>query len=172
MRLEIEIDGRLRKVELERAELKDGGQNGHWHGTIDGEAVAFEAHLLSPEVLSLIVGGASYRVVLEEDASERALLIAGRRVPYRVDDPRSLKSRRSHGAGADGPKTIKASMPGRVIRVLAQKGAQVEMHQGVVVIEAMKMQNELKSPKTGRVVEIRVSAGETVALGDVLAVIE
>jgi biotin carboxyl carrier protein len=67
---------------------------------------------------------------------------------------------------------IKASMPGRVVRVLAERGVEVEAHQGVVVIEAMKMQNELKSPKAGMVVEMRVLAGDTVSAGDVLAVIE
>jgi biotin carboxyl carrier protein len=63
-------------------------------------------------------------------------------------------------------------MPGRVVRVLAQAGDKVEANQGIVVIEAMKMQNELKSPKAGVVVEVRVSAGDTVAAGQVLAVIE
>ena len=63
-------------------------------------------------------------------------------------------------------------MPGRVVRVLAARGEEVEAHQGVVVIEAMKMQNELKSPKAGRVAEIRVAPGDTVSAGDVLAVIE
>ncbi len=67
--------------------------------------------------------------------------------------------------------TLKASMPGRVVRVLVEWGAQIEAHQGVVVIEAMKMQNELKSPKAGKVVELKVSAGDTVGAGDVLAII-
>ncbi|HTZ88891.1 MAG TPA: acetyl-CoA carboxylase biotin carboxyl carrier protein subunit, partial [Alloacidobacterium sp.] len=71
-----------------------------------------------------------------------------------------------------GPKPIKASMPGRVVRVLAQQGEDVGAHQGIVVIEAMKMQNEMKSPKAGRVAELRVTVGDTVSAGDVLAVIE
>ena len=63
-------------------------------------------------------------------------------------------------------------MPGRVVRVLAEKGEAVEEHQGVVVIEAMKMQNELKTPKKGRVAELRVVPGDTVVAGDVLAIID
>jgi biotin carboxyl carrier protein len=63
-------------------------------------------------------------------------------------------------------------MPGRVVRLLAAQGDEVKAHQGVVVIEAMKMQNELKSPKDGRIAELRVAPGDTVAAGDVLAVIE
>jgi biotin carboxyl carrier protein len=63
-------------------------------------------------------------------------------------------------------------MPGRIVRLLVEKGEVVAAHQGVIVVEAMKMQNELKSPKNGRVAEIRVSPGDTVAAGDILAIIE
>ena len=63
-------------------------------------------------------------------------------------------------------------MPGRVVRVMVEKGDTVTAHQGVLVLEAMKMQNEVKSPKEGRVRELRVSPGDTVSAGDVLAIIE
>ena len=63
-------------------------------------------------------------------------------------------------------------MPGRVVRVLVGAGDEVEEEQGVVVIEAMKMQNELKSPKAGRVVRVGVAVGDTVGSGDVLVVVE
>jgi biotin carboxyl carrier protein len=163
VKLEIEIAGKIRVVEYSPGEARV---------TLDGKVVEVEAQLLRPGVLSLIVAGRAWRVVLEDDANEPALHIVGERIPYRVDDPRSLKARRAHSTGSDGPKAIKASMPGRVVRVLAQRGETVEAHQGVVVIEAMKMQNELKSPKAGRVAELRVSPGDTVSAGDVLAVIE
>lgn len=163
MKLEIEIAGRIRALEY---------TPGAPTVTLDGVAVAIEAQMLRPGVLSLIVEGRAWRVILEDDANEPALHIAGERIAYRVDDPRSLKARRAHSAGADGPKAIKASMPGRVVRVLAQQGEAVEAHQGIVVIEAMKMQNEMKAPKAGKVAGLRVTAGDTVAAGDVLAVIE
>lgn len=163
MKLEIEIAGRLRKIEWKPGESV---------ATVDGAASPIDAHLLRPGVLSLIIAGRAWRVILDEEANEPQLHIAGSRIPYRIDDPRSLKARRAHSAGADGPRSIKASMPGRVVRVLAQKGDAVEAHQGVIVIEAMKMQNELKSPKAGKVAELRVVPGDTVSAGDVLAVIE
>lgn len=163
MKLEIEIAGRVRVVDFTPGEKTM---------TVDGSAIAVEARLLRLGVLSLIVDGRAWRVVLEEGADETAVLIAGQRIPYSVNDPRSLKARRAHASGADGPRPIKASMPGRVVRVLAQPGDVVEAHQGIVVIEAMKMQNELKSPKQGKVAEIRVKPGDTVAAGDVLAVVE
>jgi biotin carboxyl carrier protein len=163
MKLEIEIADKVRTLEYTPGESSI---------TLDGVPVAIEAQMLRPGLLSLIVEGRAWRIVLEDDANEPAVHIAGERIPYRVDDPRSLKARRAHSAGADGPKAIKASMPGRVVRVVAQKGEAVEAHQGVVVIEAMKMQNEMKSPKAGKVAELRVSPGDTVAAGDILAVIE
>ena len=172
MKLEVEIEGRLRIVEL-----APGTSSGQYHVTLDGQPLEIEARMLRPGVLSIIIDGRSHRVVLEDDApaingNDPALYLDGRRFPYRIEDPRSLKTRRAHAGGADGPKVIKASMPGRVVRVLVERGQAVEANQGVVVIEAMKMQNELKSPKAGTVTEMRVVPGDTVTAGDVLAVID
>lgn len=163
MKLEVEIAGRTRVVEYVPGETSV---------VTDGISVPVEAQMLRPGVLSLVVDGHAWRVVLDDDANEPAVLVAGDRIAYRVEDPRSLKARRAHSAGSDGPHAIKASMPGRVVRVLAQAGQTVEAQQGVVVIEAMKMQNELKSPKAGVVAEVRVKPGDTVSAGDVLAVVE
>jgi biotin carboxyl carrier protein len=166
MKIELEIDGQTRPVEIAPGKAK-----GRWTIRIDGAIVESDACLLRPGVLSLIVGGTSHRVVLDDDLADPALHLDGRRIVWQADDPRSFRRRRRHG-GTEGPVTLKASMPGRVVRVLVQRGAQVGAHQGVVVIEAMKMQNELKSPKEGRVAELRVVPGDTVASGQVLAVIE
>jgi biotin carboxyl carrier protein len=89
-----------------------------------------------------------------------------------VEDPRSLQGRRGTGAGMDGPRPVKSPMPGRVVRVLVEAGENVEEGQAVVVIEAMKMQNELKSPKAGRVARVVVGVGDAVGSGDVLVVVE
>ncbi len=163
MKLHVEIAGQTRSIQY------SPGEN---TAIIDGQELEVHARILRPGVLSLIVDGRACRIVLEEGADESAVHLSGHRIPFRIDDPQSLKSRRSHAAGVDGPRTIKASMPGRVVRLLAQEGDAVEAHQGIVVIEAMKMQNELKAPKAGRVAELRVTAGDTVASGDVLAIIE
>ena len=167
MMVRIEIDGQLRQVELIRG---DGNQ---YRASIDGEPeVQIEALILRPDVLSLQINGKSYRCVLEESSEGSAVHISCRRLLYRIDDPRSLKSRRQRHGGAEGPKPVTAPMPGRVVRLLATVGDQVEAHQGIVVIEAMKMQNELKSPKAGKVTQIRVEPDGTVSAGDVLAVVE
>ena len=118
--------------------------------------------------MSLIVEGRQYRCVLDGDG----VVIGGRRFGFEVEDPRSLQGRRGGAGGAQGPRPVKAPMPGRVVRVLVAAGDEVEEGQGVVVIEAMKMQNELKSPKAGRVARVGVAVGETVGSGDVLVVVE
>lgn len=166
MKLQLEIDGQMRQVEIQ-----PGKAPNQWQVSIDGELVHADACLLRPGVLSLLVEGRSYRVVLDDSADEHVLHLGSSRIPYRAEDPRSLRSRRRH-AGPDGPAVIRASMPGRVVRVLVEKGQQVAAHQGIVVIEAMKMQNELKSPREGRVADLRATPGATCASGETLAVIE
>jgi biotin carboxyl carrier protein len=165
MMLHLEIGGRTCQVEVEP------DAPGQWRIRVDGQPVEADAHLVRPGVLSLLIAGRSYRIVLDPDTAEPALHVGHQRIPYRLDDPRSLRSRRRQ-AGADGPVTLKASMPGRIVRVLVAKGDAVAAHQGILVVEAMKMQNEMKSPREGRVRELRVSAGDTVSAGDILAVIE
>ncbi len=116
---------------------------------VDGRSVTVDGRFLQAGVLSLLVAGRQYRCVLDGDG----VVIDGRRFGFEVEDPRSLQGRRGAGAGTDGPRPVKSPMPGRVVRVLVEVGQEVEEGQAVVVIEAMKMQNELKSPKAGRVAE-------------------
>ena len=157
----LEIGGRKRRVELPSAK-------GTMECVVDGRPIVADARMLQEDVLSLVVEGRQYRCVLDGNA----VLIGGRRFDFDVNDPRSLQGRRGAGAGSAGPRAVKAPMPGRVVRVLVADGEDVSEKQGIVVIEAMKMQNELKSPKAGRVVRVAVAVGETVGAGDVLAVVE
>jgi biotin carboxyl carrier protein len=166
MTLHIQIDGRTRRIELPDA------LTGSIICSLDGEPKQFDVHLLSPGVLSLVIDGRSHRCILDEGPTERAVLLDGKRFVYALDDPRSLRSRRGAAADAGGPRPIKAPMPGRVVRILASAGDAVDAQQGILVIEAMKMQNEMKSPKAGSVVRIAVVVGDTVQAGQVLAVIE
>jgi biotin carboxyl carrier protein len=177
--LEIEIDGVLRRVSLER-------QGESYVAHMDGRAIPVDVCEPMPGVLSLLVGengggdngrgdnggGRAYRCVRTIYADEETIALIGHEHRVAVTDPRSLRAqRKGHGAG-NGAVHIKASMPGRVARVLVAPGDSVEAHQGIVVIEAMKMQNELKSPRPARVVEVRITAGDKVASGQVLAVLE
>jgi biotin carboxyl carrier protein len=87
-------------------------------------------------------------------------------------DPRRLRSAAAAGPLAGGVTGIVAPMPGKVVRVMVEAGAEVEAGDGIVVVEAMKMQNEMKSPRAGKVLTVNVEVGTTVNGGDVLAVIE
>jgi len=159
----LEVEGKRLRVELP-ADVPTGALE----CSVDGRALAADVKAMEPGVLSLIVDGRQYRCVLNGEA----VVIGGRRFAFAVEDPRSLRGRRASGEGAAGPRSLKAPMPGRVVRVLVAEGDEVAEHQGLVVIEAMKMQNELKSPKAGRVVRVAVSVDTTVASGEVLVVVE
>ena len=90
----------------------------------------------------------------------------------RLIDPKRLRGSTSGADHGDGAAEIRAAMHGKVMRILLEEGSEVEKGDGVLVVEAMKMQNELKAPKAGTLKQIKVAEGSTVAAGDVLAVIE
>jgi biotin carboxyl carrier protein len=121
---------------------------------------------VEPGVWSVLIEGRSYTVVADGDS----LVVNGVRIPAPAD-PRDGSPAKSTAA-AGGPHRIVASMPGRVVRVLVAAGDQVEAGQGIVVVEAMKMQNEMQAARAGQVISIRAVEGATVAAGDVLATIE
>ena len=139
---------------------------------MNGRALLVDALLVRPNVLSMIVGGVSYEVKRERIASETHLWIGSSRYGTEVRDPRSLHSRRAANSDAGGARKIVAHMPGKVVRVLVKEHDAVEAGQCVVVVEAMKMQNELKSPKQGTVQKVIVAEGASVNVGDVLLVVE
>ena len=159
----LEIEGKRYKVELPA-----GVASGAVECVVDGRRTAVDVQVLEAGVMSLVVEGRQFRCVLDGDG----VVIGGRRYGFEVDDPRSLQGRRGGGVGVDGPRPVKAPMPGRVVRVLVKDGQDVEEGEAIVVIEAMKMQNELRAPKAGRVVRVSVGVGDAVGAGDVLAVVE
>ena len=165
MTYEIAIDGKNHKLELEKVD-------GRWQCTLDGEKVNVDAVIARPNVLSLIVDGQAYEVKRERTATDLHMWVKSARFAVDVRDPRSLRSRRAAGGGVEGPQKMQAPMPGKIVRILAPAGTQVTAGQGVLVIEAMKMQNELKSPKDGTVKQIVVSEGTSVSAGEVLAIVE
>lgn len=160
----IESEGRRRRVDLPA----NAQERGMLSCQVDGREIDIEAHTVQRGTLSLIVDGRQYCCILDGDA----VVIAGRRYEFAMDDPRSLRGRRGTGEGAAGPRTVKASMPGRVVRILVKEGDEVVEQQGIIVIEAMKMQNELKTPKSGRIAKVVVAVDATVSAGEVLIVVE
>jgi biotin carboxyl carrier protein len=162
---EVTIGDKTRTVELVRS-------GPDWLCKIDGRAFSLDVTAIQTNVLSILVDGKSYEVKQETTAAETSIVVGRRRFSVTVRDPRSLRSRRRSDAGGPGPRKVSAPMPGKVVRVLVQIGEQVDAGQGVVIIEAMKMQNELKSPKKGLVKKLHAPEGVLVEAGQVLVEIE
>jgi len=164
MTYEIQVDGKNYRLELNRVD-------GRWESRLDGRDIPLDAVLARRDVLSIIIGGQAYEIKRERTATDVHLWVGPRRYDVELRDPRSLRGRASAEDGK-GLRKLIAPMPGKVVRVLLKEESQVEAGQGVVVVEAMKMQNEIKSPKNGVVRKIVASEGAAVNAGDVLAVVE
>jgi biotin carboxyl carrier protein len=164
MLYDITIDGKKYRLDLNRAD-------GRWSCRLEGREFEIDAILTRPDVLSLRIGDRAYEVKSERVSNDLHLWIGSTCFAVEVRDPRSLRGRTR--AGDDhGPRKITAPMPGKVVRLLVHEGDEVEPGSGVAVVEAMKMQNEIKSPKKGTIQKILVSKGAAVNAGDVLAIVE
>ncbi|MFZ0138047.1 MAG: biotin/lipoyl-containing protein [Candidatus Sulfotelmatobacter sp.] len=164
MLYDVTIDGKNYRLDLIRAD-------GRWSCRLDGRDCAVDAVLARPDVLSLRIGNLAYEVKLERVANDLHLWVGSTRFAVEVRDPRSLRGRIRAGDN-QGPRKVVAPMPGRVVRLLVSEGDEVESGRGIAVVEAMKMQNEIKSPKRGTVQKVLISEGAAVNAGDVLAIVE
>ncbi len=164
MTYDVSIDGMHYRLELNR-------EDGRWLCRLDGREIAVDAVLARPDVLSLRIGNQAYEVKCERSAGETHVWVGSRRFAAEIRDPRSLRGR-GRTVDDQGPKKLTAPMPGKVVRILVSEGGEVEAGAGVLVVEAMKMQNEIKSPKKGSIQKILVSQGAAVNAGDVLAIVE
>jgi biotin carboxyl carrier protein len=164
MLYDVTIDGKRYRLELDRAE-------GRWSCRLDGRAVEVDAVLARPDVLSLRIGSQTYEIKSEHVGNDWHVWVGSVRFASEVRDPRSLRSR-ARVADEQGPRKLTAPMPGKVVRVLVREGDAVEAGAGVLVVEAMKMQNEIKSPKKGKIQRMLAAEGIAVNAGDVLAIVE
>ena len=148
-----------------------------WQILVDGHSVEIDPQSLAsvkevePGVYSVLVEGRSFEVRAITEPSGLKVEAEGRRLTVEVRDPRSV-GRQSRDALRSGRQSIAAPMPGKVVRLLVREGDAVDIGQGLVVVEAMKMQNEMKAARAGRVLEVRVRDGDTVGAGDTLVVLE
>lgn len=164
---EIELDGRKHRVSMQYVD-----ESGTYQFQLDGQPCSANAHLLQKDVLSVLLDGKSYRILFDPRPGGKAIVLGEHRISYSISDPRSLHSHAAGGTGDTAIRPLIAPMPGRILRVMAGVGEHVEMHQSLIVIEAMKMQNELKAPKTGVVSRIAVEIGATVQSGELLLLID
>ena len=165
MKYQVRISGKTRTVELARH--GDG-----WQAKLDGEAGVADVVETAPNTFSILVSGQSHHIcVIPSSEGPLELQTAGFEFSAEVIDPRSGRGRRHGGAEAEGRQQIAAPMPGKVVRLLVKGGDAVEAGQGLLVVEAMKMQNEIRSPKRGTVERVLVAEGQAVNAGEVLCVV-
>jgi biotin carboxyl carrier protein len=171
MTFDVEINGQSRTVSVERA------AKGRYRVTVDGQPHVVDAARIGTLGLSLLLDSASgisrdVQVAPAGRTGELLIRIDGRTIAATVNRGRARRAALDAGTHAHGEQAVVAPMPGRVVRLLVCPGDIVRARQGVVVVEAMKMENELRAPKAGRVKDIVVEAGASVEAGRVLVVIE
>jgi biotin carboxyl carrier protein len=181
MRYGIEVNGRVRQVVVRR-------QDGKWMVDVDGRAWAVDAVPAGRHALSLLVtekteaglkagtAGAttfSHDVTLAGDALTGLLnvYVGSAVVPVALNGRRRSGRKEEGGHSGSGPQRLLAPMPGKVVRVLVNKGDAVRARQPIAVIEAMKMENELRAGRDGIVVELPVTGGQSVEAGTLIAVV-
>jgi biotin carboxyl carrier protein len=171
MKLKAQLLGQEHQVSLSVAEDKVDV-------TVDDRPYDLQVRELAPGEYLLINGSTVYtcRVAQRRDSlpgnQSFEVVLRGKNYEVALIDPKRLRSAASAAGHHTGAAEIVSPMPGKIVKILVQPGAEIEAGAGVIVVEAMKMQNEMKAPKAGTVVSIEVAEGATVNAGDVLAVIE
>ncbi len=163
MKLEVRIGKQTRVVELER-------EDGRWRIALDGQPLDADAVEIAPNTFSILLRGQSHEVrVTPGPNGILTLQTSIEEFTAEVIDPRAWSGRRHSAVEAEGRQQIVAPMPGKVVRLLVKAGDSVEAGQGLLVMETMKMQNEIRSPKSGVVERLLAEEGQAVNAGEVLA---
>ena len=168
MHYEIEIGGRRRQVAITRT-------GDHFAVTVDGHTWQVDAARIDGQTLSLLVDKVwrkSYEVVATPDPATRQLTVHVGPTPVTVARNGRRRGKKESGASGGGPQRVVAPMPGKVLRVLVKAGEAVRARQPLVVVEAMKMENELRAGRDGTVADIHVREGASVDAGALLIIIQ
>jgi biotin carboxyl carrier protein len=164
MRFEVALDGKPHQVEL--TQVVD-----RLRCAIDGVSLEGDAVEVAPGIYSILIEGESFEARVAPEGNGLRITVGDREFRGEILDPREWRRRRSSAAEAEGRQQVVAPMPGKVVRVLVHTGDAVEARQGLFVVEAMKMQNEVRSPKSGKVERLLVTEGQAVNAGEILAVV-
>ncbi|HEU0143047.1 MAG TPA: biotin/lipoyl-containing protein [Bryobacteraceae bacterium] len=165
MKWHVTVGGRASEFSLERS-----GHECRFQFSGDSNRTASVVEV-EPGIYSVLLDGRSYEAKIVPGQDGWYVDIGGCHLAVGVRDPRDAGPD-AEAVEAHGVQSIAAPMPGRVVRVLVAEGDPVAAGQGIVVVEAMKMQNEMQAPRTGRIASLRVREGATVSAGEVLAVLE
>lgn len=168
MKLQAAVAGEKHQIEITR----DGDK---LFARVDDRNYELEASEPEPNVFLLKHEGKIFEVFVspqKNSGEPNAVRIGSTELEVALSDPKRLRGTGSGSDSIDGAAEIKTAMPGKVVRILKSAGDAVEKGEGIIVVEAMKMQNEMKSPKDGAIKEIRVAEGDTVGAGDILIIVE
>ena len=171
----MKIHARLRRgsdtVEHDVELLTHPSAHGVHRARIDNHTAEADCEQIGPGVYSLLLDGKSYEAYVSKglgDGSGRddtwVISIGRQQYPVELHDPRRWR-RRGSSLESEGPQEIVAPMPGKIVKILVTEGQEVDRHDGLLVIEAMKMQNELRSPRAGRIERVFVREGRGVETG-------
>jgi biotin carboxyl carrier protein len=170
MKFEVYLDSATGKAK-HLVELEKNGSA--YRVSLDGQPVDADVVLAAPNAVSVILNGSAFEFHIAPARDGSYTLQTGRHeFQAAVRDPRAWRGKRQGALEAEGRQQIVAPMPGKVIRLLVTAGDEVEAGQGLIVVEAMKMQNEIRSPKKGKVERLHAKEGQPVNAGDVLAWVE
>lgn len=171
---EITLGGKSHQIELEPSAATPCSPMGEskYRVRLYGQESTVSCIRTSEGSMSLIVNGESSEVHCSRNADSIQIALRGAIYECMVSDPRSLRTRKKAGLTDSGQQKLTASMPGKVVRIISAVGDQIKAGQGILVIEAMKMQNEVRSPKDGQLKKLLVGQGANVVAGEVLAIIE
>jgi acetyl/propionyl-CoA carboxylase alpha subunit len=165
MKFEAELDGRVLPIEVQ-------GEAGRYRIGLEGETVDVDARRVGEGLWSLVIGAVSLVADITEEDGVSVVHVDGETYRIRVEEETRYLIRTRGGAAAATGQVLRAPMPGRVVLIEVAVGQRVQRGDGLVILEAMKMENEFRASGEGTVKEIRVETGQAVNPGDVLMVIE
>jgi biotin carboxyl carrier protein len=162
MKLQAELNSEKHEIEIKRDGEKVSAK-------VDDREYELEASEIEPNVYLFKYSNQIFQTYV---APNGMVNLGNHQFEISITDPKRLRGSNATGANTEGTSEIKTAMPGKLVRILTEVGAEIKQGDSVLVVEAMKMQNEMKAPKDGIVKEIRFAEGATVNAGDVLAIIE
>ena len=168
MKLQAELNNETHEIEIRR-------EGNKVFARVDDREYELEASEPEPNVFLLKNEGKIYEAFIspeQKPGEPFQVKLKNQSFEINLIDPKRLRGVSGESGAADGAAEIKTAMPGKVVRILAEQGAEIKKGEGVLIVEAMKMQNEMKAPKDGVVEEIRAAEGATVNAGDILAIIK
>lgn len=165
MRFVATVGGRARRVEV-------AGSGGRYQVTVGGQVWEVDARLTPQGIYSLLVDGVSYVADVADQDGATIVDVGGETYTVQIEEETRYTIRTRGGMGVGhGAQTLMAPLPGRITHVAVRPGDRVGPGDTLVVIEAMKMENEFKASTAGTVTEVRVEPGQAVNAGDILVVI-